>query len=334
MLPNRLDPKAFPPPPGIIGSLRTGFDVIASHVGLIALPVALDLLLWLGPRLSLNRLMQPVLVEMGRLAPTAGLAVSDIRDMTAMYQELLARFNLLGVLRTLPIGVFSLMSGRMPIHGPLGAPAILQIESIPALLGLFALLTLSGWAIGGLYFHRVAGLVAPGVLADGPATPFRAVTQTLLYSVIWAALVWSLGLPLLFMIYLSLAINAILGQAVMLFAAFVALWLLVPVFFSPHGIFLRRQNALASILGGFQLTRFTLPASSLFVLSVFLIGMGLNLLWSVPDEGSWLALVGILGHAFITTALLASSFVYYKDMSAWVQTVIARLRAGMPTQQA
>jgi hypothetical protein len=87
-------------------------------------------------------------------------------------------------------------------------------------------------------------------------------------------------------------------------------------------------------LSGFQLTRFTLPSSSLFVLLVFLVGSGLNSLWSVPAEDSWLAGIGILGHAFITTALLASSFVYYRDMTAWVQTVLERLRAGLPTQRA
>jgi hypothetical protein len=82
------------------------------------------------------------------------------------------------------------------------------------------------------------------------------------------------------------------------------------------------------------MTRFTLPTSSLFVLTALLLGMGLNVLWSVPTEDSWLALVGILGHAFITTALLASSFIYYQQMTTWLETVLARLRAGMPTQQA
>ncbi|HET6846340.1 MAG TPA: hypothetical protein VFH29_05860, partial [Anaerolineales bacterium] len=89
-----------------------------------------------------------------------------------------------------------------------------------------------------------------------------------------------------------------------------------------------------SVLGGFRLARFTLPTSSLFVLTVLLVGTGLNSLWAVPVEDSWVVVVGLLGHAFITTALLAASFIYYQDMSAWVQTVLARLRAGMPTQPA
>jgi hypothetical protein len=82
------------------------------------------------------------------------------------------------------------------------------------------------------------------------------------------------------------------------------------------------------------LTRFTLPSSSLFVLAVLLVGTGLNLLWAVPAEDSWLALVGILGHAFVTTALLASSFIYYQDMSLWLQTVFERLRSSLPAQKA
>ena len=99
-------------------------------------------------------------------------------------------------------------------------------------------------------------------------------------------------------------------------------------------MFVKKQNAFGSIISSFQLTRFTLPTSSLFVLTIFLVGFGLNFLWSIPADNSWLVLIGILGHAFITTALLASSFVYYHDMSAWLQTVLTRLRGDVPTQPA
>jgi hypothetical protein len=46
-------------------------------------------------------------------------------------------------------------------------------------------------------------------------------------------------------------------------------------------------------------------------------------------------LVGIGGHAFITAALLAASFVYYRDMNVWLQTVFERLqqKQSIPTQQ-
>lgn len=334
MLPTRIDAQTLPPPPGIIGSLKTGFDAIASHLGLILLPVALDLLLWLGPRVSIERLMQPVLGEMQRLAPGAGVSPADVSSMIEMYRELLTRLNLLAVLRTMPLGIFSLMSGRMPALSPLGAPLQFQLESGGQMLGLLVILTLAGWILGGLYFHGIADLVTPGDLSGSRTSAGRAVRQTLVYSFIWMMLLWVLGLPAVFIIYITYAINSTLGQGVLLLMAFASLWLLVPMFFSPHGIFARNQNAFASFLSGFQLTRFTLPSSSLFVLLVFLVGGGLNSLWSVPAEDSWLAGIGILGHAFITTALLASSFVYYRDMTAWVQTVLERLRAGLPVQRA
>jgi hypothetical protein len=334
MLPSRIDAQALPPPPGIIGSIRSGFDAIAAHIGLILLPLGLDLLLWLGPRVSINRLMQPVLEEMGQLGPTAGLGATDVSAMLAMYRELLGRFNLLMAVRTLPIGVSSLMSGRMPAVSPLGTAPILQVDTVGQLVGLFLILTIVGWMLGGLYFYRVAGLVASGSSAPSTPTAGRAVTQTILYSLIWAVLLWSVGLPAIFIVYLTFAINTILGQGLVLLLGFASLWLLVPMFFSPHGIYVKKQNAFASFLGAFRLTRFTLPSSSLFVMAVFLVGVGLNLLWAVPAEDSWLSLVGILGHAFITTALLASSFIYYQEMSAWLQTVLERLQSSLPAQKA
>ncbi len=325
----RLEVQAIPPPPGIIGSLRAGFDAIASHITVILMPLALDLLLWLGPRFSMDRLAQPVLQQLGTLAANSGAQTDTVQAGLDVYRQFFSEFNLLVILRTFPIGVFSLMSGRLPAQTPLGNPAVLQVDSAVVLLGLLVVLTVAGWLLGGLYFRWVAGLVITEAPNTGPA-----IVQTLLYSTIWAVLTWTLGPPLLFVMVLLFSINSLLGEAALLILAFMSLWLIVPVFFSPHGIFVKKQNAVASFIGGFQMTRFTLPATSLFVLTVVLIGIGMNVLWSVPTVDSWLALVGFLGHAFITTALLASSFVYYHDMTAWLQTVLERLRAGMPAQRA
>jgi hypothetical protein len=109
---------------------------------------------------------------------------------------------------------------------------------------------------------------------------------------------------------------------------FLSLWLIVPLFFAGHGIFLRSQNVFASVLSGLRMARFSLPNSSLFVLSVLFTSLGLNYLWSIPEPDSWMLLVGIIGHAFITTALLAASFIYYRDTTSWLQSVFERLRAG------
>jgi len=107
----------------------------------------------------------------------------------------------------------------------------------------------------------------------------------------------------------------------------------VPIFFAPHGMYLRGQNAFTSIYASLRMARFTLPSSSMFVLTVFIISQGLNYLWSVPAQDSWMMLVGIAGHAFVTTALLASSFIYYRDMNAWLETVFERLKTNTAAPQ-
>jgi hypothetical protein len=128
-------------------------------------------------------------------------------------------------------------------------------------------------------------------------------------------------------------ISPAMVQVAMFVLALISAWVIVPIFFAPHGIYLHGQNAIYSIYTSLRMARFTLPTSSMFVLAVFIISQGLNYLWSVPPEESWMMLVGIAGHAFVTTALLAESFIYYRDMKAWLEIVFERLKPGTAAPQ-
>jgi len=328
--------ETLPPPPGVIGSLRAGFDAIASHLTVILVPLALDLLLWLGPRLNVDRLFQLILAELTRYARYSGFPSADLKTLqenSAALLEQLGQFNLLGTLRTFPIGVFSLMSGTRPGQTPLGAPFVIQVDSVFTLLGWIVVLTFLGWLFGGLFFRWVSLVVVdPSQVVDHR---FRqSILQTMLISVLYFILAVMLGGPLLLVLALVMAASPLLAQGLLLVIGLLSMWLVVPIFFSSHGIFIRRQNAFSSISTSLRMARFTMPTSSLFVLSVLLIAYGLNFLWNIPSSDSWMALVGILGHAFVTTSLLAASFIYYRDMQVWLQTVFEKLKANFPTQQA
>jgi uncharacterized membrane protein YdcZ (DUF606 family) len=88
-------------------------------------------------------------------------------------------------------------------------------------------------------------------------------------------------------------------------------------------------SALTSMLTSMRMMRFILPGTGLFFLTIVILSQGLDLLWQVPPASSWLSLVGIAGHAFITTALLAASFRYYQDATVWLQEF---LQKRMPPQ--
>jgi hypothetical protein len=117
-----------------------------------------------------------------------------------------------------------------------------------------------------------------------------------------------------------------LGQVVLFAGAMILVWMVMPIFFSAHGIFALQLNALRAILNSLRMVRFTLPNTGLFLLTFLVINQGLNFLWNTPPHDSWWTLVGIGGHAFVSTALLAASFVYYRDINVWLKVVFEQLQ--------
>ena len=332
--------EELPPPPGVMGSLRHGFNAVSSHVWLILLPLLLDLLLWLGPRLSVGTLVNPFFKLAFSQMRTTMTSSSDLQRF-AVYQsafsEMVEHFNLLslvGRLQTFPVGISSLLAQTMPVKTPLGSQDVVQITSLPGFLGLAFLFTVVGWVMGGLYFRSVSGIALGDANRVTMISLSWAIIQTLLLSFLWVVGLIVILIPTMVVLTFLTLLSPLLASGILLIALFFSFWLIVPLFFTPHGIFVRRQNAFYSIFTSLKMARFTLPTSALFVLCVFLLTTGLNYLWSVPTGDSWMLLVGIAGHAFITTALLAASFVYYRDMNAWLQRVFEQLQhKQMPAQR-
>jgi len=237
------------------------------------------------------------------------------------------KLNWLGWIRTLPIGIPVLLMdlpSKFPVSTPLGIQSVVQLSSFAVVAGSVLLLTFIGWLGGGLYFRIVAG-ASLGEDEAGIGL-LRAFAQTILLSIIWIIGSMVILLPFILIMTVLAAISAVLAEVVFFIILFFMFWLVVPLFFTPHGIFVRKQNAFVSIMSSLRMSRFTLPTSSMFVLSVFLLSRGLSYLWTIPASDSWVLVFGIFGHAFISTTLLAASFVYYRDMSNWLQNVYERFQ--------
>ena len=322
----------LPPPPGIINSIKAGFDAIASHVTAILMPLLLNLLLWLGPRLQMDTLFKSIEGDMVRFWQASQIPADEIQNMLEMYDQMTKSVNLFGVVRTLPIGISSLF---LPSDGvlatPLGQPGTWQVTGVTFPLSLI-LLTLVGWIGGAFYFRSVAGASLAEKITS--VSTFQAALQTVLISIASNMFLFALTMPILLIIFVAMQLSVVLANLVVLLIALGSVWVIVPIFFWAHGVFLNRQNVLTSALSSIQLTRFTLPTSSLFVMTVFLLSYGLNFLWRLPSQDSWMTLLGIFGHSFVTTALLSASFIYYHEMTIWVQAVLDRLRPNKVIKQA
>jgi hypothetical protein len=330
--------EKLPPPPGVINSLRAGFEVVSSHVWLILAPIAMDVFLWLGPRVGVENFLSSIAARLIELmAGTSPFPPQDIQALNTTV-EFFGRLNLMSWLRTFPVGIASLeayaFQNELQLQTPLGLPLVLQVGSFLSLIGWVFLLTVAGWIGGGLYFRWVS--VTTLGEEEAGISLFRAIAQTFLLSFGWVLAATIVLMPVMFILGALTAVSPVLGNTILIVILLLSYWLIVPLFFMPHGIFARKQNALYSVLSSLRMSRFTLPTSGMFVFSVFLLARGLSYLWNVPKNDSWMTLVGIGGHAFITTALLAASFVYYRDMNVWIQNALEQMqqKQSAPTQQA
>jgi hypothetical protein len=312
----------LPPPPGLIASLMRGFDSVANNILVILPPVLLDLLLWLGPHLRLKSFFQPFVDQLPTLAKAFPSNFPDLASVQQTLTSFINQFNLFMLLRTFPVGATSLLSLEMPWQTPLGVPAALDAGSFFGIAVWVMFLVLLGWLIGAIYYFWISGVT----LKTEGRSLWKSIKQTVLLSIIWLVIMFVLGLPAYVVVSIIYLLSPTLGQIMFFIGVLLLIWLIMPVFFSVHGIFTLQLDAIRSILGSLRMVRFTLPNTGLFLLIFVIINTGMNILWNTPADNSWWMLVGIAGHAFVSTALLAASFIYYRDINAWLAAVLEQLQ--------
>jgi hypothetical protein len=317
-----LELPPLPPPPGAISVLVSGFNAIAANVAVILIPVAFDVFLWLGPRLKADTLLAPIMEMLPEFQ--AQLPANQVKEFVSVLTDFRNSFNLFSVFRTFPLGVFSLMTTKLAIKSPLGPRLGIDIPHWLIAFGIVLVLTFFGWLGGSLYFRAVSRVAlnlekAPGI--------FRTMLHGVLLSCAWLLLFSMINLPIIIVFWLVSLLGSILQTILMFLMVIPISWLMLWVFFSFHGIFANAQNAFASVRNGFRLLRYGLPPLGWFAMLTILISQGMDMLWRIPPADSWMMGVGILGHAFVSTSLLAASFIYYRDMNAWIESALQWLKA-------
>lgn len=320
-------------PPALIQSLTGGFNAVASHVHLIVLPVLLDMLLWFGPHLRLQELVWPFIQDLLiRMRGSNPAEVSPVIDnLQSIWQTFLEHFNLVSALSTFPLGIPSLMAGQPPIETPLGEPAIFEVNSYGWLVLGWLAFTLVGLILGSLYLALLARSCASNRSAgEKGTTPLQPnvlawqTVQLLGFVVVLFGIFMVIMIPAVLISAFLAIISLGLAQIALLVILFGALWLLIPIVFAPHGIFTSRQSLYRALITSMSVVRYSLPGVSLFLMVVLLLYQGMSLLWRSAPASSWMALVGVLGHAFVSTSILAASFVYYHRALEYIQAIKQR----------
>ncbi|MBN1536993.1 MAG: hypothetical protein JW908_09700 [Anaerolineales bacterium] len=237
-------------------------------------------------------------------------------------------FNLLSILRTYPVGIPSLMVSIQPIANPITEPHTIQVISVRGLLGIWILLSILGLAIGAFYFRSVAQAALSGKINWMKTIirwPWMAI-QVWLLAMLWLAIIITLSIPGSCIITVLLSGGASMGRIGILIFMGMVLWLIFPLVFSAHGIFVNQRMMWDSVKDSVRMTRYTFPTTALYFFIILILGEGMDILWRIPGEESWLTMIGLAGHGFIATGVLASTFIYYRDATSWVEQVLQRVK--------
>lgn len=322
-------------PPRLFATIVKGFNIIASRVYLILIPVVVDIVLWLGPKMRVHDLFLPMINEvtsnMLKIGPKD--LAETVKIASTLWNTLLEQFNLFSAIRTIPIGVPSLIARQSSVISPLQNNVIWETSSVQAGVAILGALLMVGFFVGTIYFNTLSRYSKAEPEKLDWKKLFSQYGQTILLFAILIGVAILIAVPTLIMVSVFSLISPGIGQFLVMAVILLGMWILVPLIFTPHGIFALDQKAFPSMLLSMRMVRFFLPGTGLFVIVCGIISEGLNILWMVPELNSWLTLLGIGGHAFIVTALLAASFMYFREGIDWMKFNIQRMNEARNQQE-
>jgi hypothetical protein len=312
-----------------MAALTAGFERIAARPILIIPPLLLDLFLWLGPRLSISSLLMSTAAQIGQLAGSDSVLQQQAEPLRQGLESLTTRFNLFSALNSFPVGLPSLIAGRLPEGNPLGTALPLNIYQPALIIGIWLALTLTGVALGALYHQWLARLAFPGA----PIARWAPIWGRLLLltAAVYLGLIGWMIVTALVATLVGLLIP-LLGAGVVFIGVSLLAWLGMYLVFTPHGIVRFRLGLGKAMSESIQIVRWnTLTVIGYVTLALIITWFG-NLVWNLGADQSWYLVLGMIGHALVTAVLLAGSYVLYQNRRGWMitlrQAILERASSG------
>lgn len=328
-----MEPSAQPRsfldgPRRLIAALVEGYATLNRRLWVLAVPLGLDLFLWLGPRLVPSRLVEAILAPLSPAQMTntdlpspLGLPPFD----PSLLREVGERGNLFHLLAA-PLLPVPLPGFPIPL-----IPALLPSLSSPAWPGFtpqawdppaglvagplpLALLAL-GLLLGVLYQVPLADLVRGSnesgvhMLRRVPRAWWRMLILTVLGLLAGGAFL------LLSALFTGIAtiLHPSLGSLVAYVVLALLLFALLFLYFTPQALLLSWVSPRRAVYYSVRVVRHSLWGSVGFVLLTWLVRVGTVSLWQYLSAHPLGMLAGILANAYITTGLAAAGLIFYRE---------------------
>lgn len=337
---------------GIIETLSAGFEAIAKRFWILLIPIALDLLLWLGPKVSLYPLIHGALEWMQIIAVSqpSSEAVANAQqiwqqaNMAQVWEQFAEQFNLLNLLpgvnivALLSLGLLDLpsLAAGSALPNPLADIApVTQVSGALSVLWLVIIMLASGLFLSVLY----QGLIAQEVREEQLNLPYllrrswlywRSLARVALGYLMILVLV---GWPALLLTFVVGAFSPVLMQFLFLLISVALFWVAFYLSLTPHGILLGEEKPLVALLTSINLIQRNFGSAMLLLLLSRLIRLGLGFVWPLLTRSVPGTAAAIVGNAFISAGLAAASFIFYRDRFTIWREQMAQAMAAAADQQ-
>lgn len=296
----------------VIDTLTAGFSAVTSKLWLATVPIALDIFLWVGPKLSVGPVIDQMVGSFRRAvatAPPMGPPNDDLSQVFEMageeLQNTIGRTNLLSLLGWGRLGMPGI-AGIRPID-----PAVDRIVEISS-YGQMFLAQIVILAVGLVIACVFLGML--GQAARGESLDLGKLSKNVpLYWLRMMAILVPLGIALVFMVLSGFMLGplAFLVWAIML-------WMLIYVSFFPQGITLADEGPRVALWRSLTLVRSSFwPCVGLIVLTN-VIGAGMSLVWRLLMASPAGTVVAIVGNAYVGTGLTMALFIFYRNRTEQV----------------
>lgn len=305
---------------GIIETLSAGFSLINRRLWLLSIPVLLDLLLWMGPEVSIAPFITRALLgyqslvtqAAGDLGPQSQVAPEDagqVLEQIRQVAEPLEQSNLLGILAwQMPSIVRDTSQG-------LGLKTTFYVEDGKTLLMALMSLAASGLLLASVFLSALAQFVRGERIAIG-----NFIVNIFSNWAKFAAYFLLMAMALAILVPLALVLTGAIGLASPVVASFVGaifsgamMWVALYLFFANDAIFVTRSGPLGAVRNSISVVRRNFwPSLGIFgIINVIL--WGTPLAWRLVMGHPLGIVASIVGNAYIATGLTAASMIYYRQ---------------------
>jgi len=322
--------------PGVIDTLSTGYQTLNRHLYLLLVPVLLDLIYWLGPRISVQAIARQTSTALENAAHTPGIGITteqSAQTLAALRQTIEAtgeNLNLVSILSS-AFSVPSLfVSQDTAVPAWLGVMPVHSVGSSGELVALAFGLFLLGIVIGAVYLGLTAQVVRDGKAQPAALAPrlFTYATRYVALLVILLLMVLFVGLPASLLVGVMALISPLLGTILVFVVWAGILWFYVHLFFTTCALFVSEADPLRAILSSITVVRISTSSAIGLLAVAMIISLGMSYVWSALGKSEVAMLTGILGNAYIGTGVTIATQVFYRDRIKIVAAAAAAAQAG------